>query len=147
MRKTVLLVTLVLAALLVGSSQARADVSQSEHVRLGFNGTFPFDKSIDCLDDCVEGAFGEDLAGYFFGAKGTASIAVALGGNITLSYDRTALKPGPRSPSTSSTRRRTTRERSWPSVAEPISRRRSTSPPRVTSSCARSSHRRARYSR
>jgi hypothetical protein len=78
----------------MGASAARADVSQTEHVKLGLNGTFPFDKSIDCLDDCVEGAFGEDLAGYFFGAKGTASIAAALGGNITLSYDRTTLKPG-----------------------------------------------------
>jgi hypothetical protein len=94
MRRLLSVLVLALMALLVSASVARADVSQSRHVRLGFNGTFPFNKSIDCLDDCVEGAFGEDLAGYFFGAEGTASFAVALGGDIVLSYDRTALKPG-----------------------------------------------------
>jgi hypothetical protein len=94
MRKTLSIVVLALMALLGSASAARGDVSQNRHVRLGFNGTFPFDKSIDCLSDCVEGVFGEDLAGYFFGAKGTASFALALGGNITLSYDRAALKPG-----------------------------------------------------
>jgi hypothetical protein len=93
MRRPVALVVFAVVAL-VSASVARADVSQNRHVQLGFNGTFPFNKSIDCLDDCVEGVFGEDLAGYFFGADGTASISVALGGDVTLSYDRAALLPG-----------------------------------------------------
>jgi Bacterial TSP3 repeat len=94
MRRPALLLVLALITVLASASLARADVSQNRHVKLGFNGTFPFDKVKDCLDDCVEGAFGEDLAGYFFEANGTASISVALGGDVTLSYDRATLLPG-----------------------------------------------------
>jgi hypothetical protein len=75
--------------------QANPDVvSVTEHVRLGFNGSFNFGGNLDCLSDCIEDPFGIDLIGYFFGMSGTANIVADMGADITFAYDRADVVAG-----------------------------------------------------
>jgi hypothetical protein len=92
-------VALVIAALAViagvtASPAAAVDTTSTKHARLGLQSTFAFDKNLDCLDDCIEGPFGEDLIGYFFGVSGSANVTIDLGADLSLTYDRTAIVPG-----------------------------------------------------
>ena len=74
---------------------AAVDTTSTQHARLGLQTTFTFgSKNLDCLDDCVEEFFGNDLIGYFFGVSGSANVTIDLGADVSLTYDRTAIVPG-----------------------------------------------------
>ena len=70
-----------------------APVSQTVHRQLGFEANVPFDETESdseevCLPFCV------DVASYSVRAIGTAHIRVALGVDVTFSYDPAAVVPG-----------------------------------------------------
>jgi len=79
--------------LLAPSAALAAPVSQTFHRQLGFEATVPFDESDSdseevCLPFCV------DVAEYSVRAIGTAHLRVALGVDVTFSYDPADVVPG-----------------------------------------------------
>jgi hypothetical protein len=102
MRPRLLLLLLTAAlALLAATAGPAAAATSTQHARLGLTTSFAFNEELDCFDDpsdpgnyCIEGIFGEDLAGYFFGLSGSANVSIDLGADLTLTYDRNDLVPG-----------------------------------------------------
>ncbi len=110
MWKLAVLGALVAVALVLTSSplpgdreaQANPDVvTVTQHVRLGFSGSFNFGSTLDCFNDpadpgnyCIEDPVGFDLIGYFFSISGTANIVADMGADITVSYDRADIVAG-----------------------------------------------------
>ncbi|HEU4864284.1 MAG TPA: hypothetical protein VFU44_11015 [Candidatus Limnocylindria bacterium] len=90
----VVALTLVAAATIVApAATMAAPVTQTVHRQLGFEANVPFDESDSdseevCLPFCV------DVASYSVHAVGTAHIRVALGVDVTFSYDPAAVIPG-----------------------------------------------------
>jgi len=91
MQRTVRAVVTALVAgcslVVVGASPAAAatPVSQTQHLRLGFSTSIPI----------AEGVTGSEVGiDYEFSVEGTASIAVDLGVDMTITYDREDLVPG-----------------------------------------------------
>ena len=88
--------SLVLAAtglMLVPAATLAAPVSQTVHRQLGFEATIPFDESDgDSVEACLP--FCVDIASYSVRAVGTAHIRVALGFDVTFSYDPADVLPG-----------------------------------------------------
>ena len=80
-----MLVAVLALAILPSTATAATVESRTTHVRLGFTSTFPIN------DGMKEGVAGVD---YEFSATGTATLAVALGADITVAYDRKDLVPG-----------------------------------------------------
>jgi hypothetical protein len=104
MWKLTVLFALVAVSLTIASSPPLGDkeahanpdiVSVTQHVQLGFNGSFNFGSTLDCFNDpadpgnyCIEDPVGFDLIGYLFSISGTANIVADMGADITVSYDR-----------------------------------------------------------
>ena len=104
MWKLALLCALAGVAVTLGSSPIRSNpaahanpdvVEVTQHVRLGFNGSFNFGSTLDCFNDpsdpgnyCIEDPLGFDLIGYLFSISGTANIVADMGADVTFSYDR-----------------------------------------------------------
>ena len=95
-RASSLALSLILATvgvLLVPAAAMAAPVTQTVHRQLGFEATVPFSEgdsdSVEvCLPFCV------DVASYSVQATGTAHIRVALGVDVTFSYDPADVIPG-----------------------------------------------------
>ncbi len=107
-KQAVLCAVVALAITLISSplgtekpANAADIVTVTQHVRLGFSGSFAFGGELDCFDDpadpgnyCIEDPVGFDLIGYFFGLSGTANIVADMGADITMSYDRNDVVAG-----------------------------------------------------
>ena len=88
MRRLMVALLLVAGLLVVAPVSAVAiDVTQTEHVRLGFEAELPFDESIS--DSCCLGA-----ADWSVGFSGSASLAVDMGADLELTYDPADLLDG-----------------------------------------------------
>jgi hypothetical protein len=86
---------LMLAAIAVPAASAATPVSQSDHVALGFDATFPFSASkSDSVDICFAGLPPIGGAGYSVSINGSAHVRMDMGADVGLSYDREDLKPG-----------------------------------------------------
>jgi Bacterial TSP3 repeat len=85
MRKLVLAATAVVVASALWAGAARA-VTVTQHARLGFTATSPV--HLHKGDSCCLGALFYDVT-----FDGTATFRLALGGDLTMSYDRADVKP------------------------------------------------------
>jgi hypothetical protein len=87
------LILVAVGLILVPATALAAPVSQTIHRQLGFQATVPFDETDDdsievCAPFCV------DVASYSVRAVGTANIRVALGFDVTFTYDPADVVPG-----------------------------------------------------
>jgi len=79
--------------MIVPAAALAAPVSQTFHRQLGFQATVPFDESdSDSIEVCAP--FCVDIASYSVRAVGTANIRVALGFDVTFTYDPADVVPG-----------------------------------------------------
>jgi Bacterial TSP3 repeat len=86
---------LILAAVAVPTASAATPVSQSDHVALGFDATFPFSASkSDSVDICFLGAPPIGGASYSVSINGSAHVRMDMGADVGVTYDREDLKPG-----------------------------------------------------
>ena len=89
------LAALILAGGAVSTVSAATPVSQSDHVALGFDATFPFSASkSDSVDICFLGAPPIGGASYSVSISGSASVHMDMGADVGVAYDREDLKPG-----------------------------------------------------
>lgn len=99
MRHRLLPAAAALVALLLATTapaaQAASPVTLTDHVALGFQASFPFSASKSGGDSfCVLGLPPIGGATYTVSINGSASVAMDMGADVALSYDREALLPG-----------------------------------------------------